>query len=198
MPTKAARAKYGDYKNDERICLACGKKFKTHKWRPQKYCSLNCGLEPRRGITFVTKICLQCSKQFQSEPWRHQKFCSFECGIEFNRGKPKKRRSNSNPGFRIRHRPERRRLKNGKRIALHRYIMEQHLKRSLNESETVHHIDCDSYNNEIDNLFLFSNESEHIKGHHSLEPLVKFLISKEIIIFRNGRYHLVAEESSLD
>lgn len=222
----AKKMGYEKYKTDERICLQCGKKFKTGKSSSQKFCSISCGLrshrgttlitqicpqcgeqfrrerwkhqkfcsskcatKSHRGITLITKICPQCNKQFQSEPWRRRKFCSFECGVEFNRGKSRKRRSNSKLITRTRYRPERK-TKNGKRIALHRYIMEQALERSLSESETVHHIDCDSDNNKINNLFLFPNESEHIKAHHSLEPLVKILLSKEIVVFRNGRYHL--------
>jgi len=50
---------------------------------------------------------------------------------------------------------------NGKRIMYHRYIMEQHLGRKLYPSERVHHINGDTADNNIENLELFANHSEH-------------------------------------
>jgi len=49
-----------------------------------------------------------------------------------------------------------------------RRVMAKHLGRRLEILEVVHHIDGDCSNNEIDNLMVFSSNSEHIKYHHSL------------------------------
>lgn len=50
-------------------------------------------------------------------------------------------------------------------VLMHRIIMENHLKRILNENEIVHHIDENKKNNSIENLQILSNK-EHGK-HHS-------------------------------
>lgn len=49
MPTKAIRLKYGEYKNDGRLCKRCGGVFMTQKWRKQKYCSEYCK-NHRKGV----------------------------------------------------------------------------------------------------------------------------------------------------
>lgn len=43
--------------------------------------------------------------------------------------------------------------------------MEEHLGRKLTSIEVVHHIDGDKSNNDIKNLKLFPNKSEHTKYH---------------------------------
>ncbi|MBA7636617.1 hypothetical protein ES703_44238 [subsurface metagenome] len=188
---KELRAKYGDYKNDERVCPTCGKKFKVQKWSPQKFCSRQCGNEPRKGKTLVTKVCPQCQKEFQSEPWEKQKFCSVKCGIDFNKGKPRVTRAKCAPSQRTRNRGERK-TKDGRRVRLPRYLMEQKLGRKLKTEETVHHRDMDVHNNPIDcsNFYLYPNESKHMKGHHSLEKLVPVLVGQGIIEFVDGKYIL--------
>ena len=45
----------------------------------------------------------------------------------------------------------------------HRLVMEEHLGRCLTKEEVVHHIDKDRANNNINNLTLFKNNSEHMK-----------------------------------
>ena len=48
----------------------------------------------------------------------------------------------------------------------HRLIMEQHLGRYLTEEEVVHHVDGNPSNNDIENLRLFANQSDHISIGH--------------------------------
>lgn len=53
-----------------------------------------------------------------------------------------------------------------KYILEHRLVMEQHLGRYLLPTEVVHHIDNNPSNNAIENLQLFSSQSEHIRLGH--------------------------------
>ena len=46
-----------------------------------------------------------------------------------------------------------------------RKIMEDHLGKKLKENETIHHINGNFKNNNIENLGLFINHSEHLKFH---------------------------------
>lgn len=54
---------------------------------------------------------------------------------------------------------------NGKRIYIHRYVMEQHLGRKLDTREHVHHVDGNTYNNELSNLQLIL-ASDHAVRHN--------------------------------
>ncbi len=50
----------------------------------------------------------------------------------------------------------------------HRIVVEEFIGRKLTKEEKVHHIDENKQNNNIDNLMLFSNDSEHIKFHNKV------------------------------
>ena len=52
----------------------------------------------------------------------------------------------------------------GKQVRLHRYLMEQKLKRKLSFNEVVHHVNGDKFDNRIENLEVLSR-SEHMKKH---------------------------------
>ena len=51
-------------------------------------------------------------------------------------------------------------------VGLHRLVIEKQLGRKLKEAEVVHHIDHNPLNNEIKNLALCKNESEHKTKYH--------------------------------
>lgn len=80
---------------------------------------------------------------------------------------------------------------NGKRIALHRYLMEKELGRELKVEETVHHIDMDKSNNTIENLYLFKDESEHMKAHSQIRQLISELFKIGVVGFNRGRYYII-------
>lgn len=54
---------------------------------------------------------------------------------------------------------------NGKKVDLHRHIMQEHLGRKLDINEVVHHIDGNTLNNELSNLQVMSR-SEHSRLHN--------------------------------
>lgn len=69
-------------------------------------------------------------------------------------------RRNKNAG----NNPYVRKVINGVRVKLHRYIMEQHLGRKLNRKEVVHHINGNPKDNRIENLQVMS-----LRDHSKLE-----------------------------
>ena len=72
-------------------------------------------------------------------------------------------------GYVIIYKPDHPAQIHGKYVYEHRYGMEQHLGRLLKPQEDIHHIDGDKQNNNINNLLLFANRSEHLKYHWSLD-----------------------------
>ncbi len=54
----------------------------------------------------------------------------------------------------------------------HRVVMEKFLNRYLEPKEVVHHINSNKADNEIKNLMLFKNNSEHLKYHKKLGELI--------------------------
>lgn len=65
----------------------------------------------------------------------------------------------------------------------HRQVIEIALGRELTKQEQVHHIDGNKQNNQLDNLVVLSNSSEHTKLHKQLEALAMELYNKGIIKF---------------
>lgn len=59
--------------------------------------------------------------------------------------------------------------RDGNSVLEHRDIMEKSLGRRLTSEEVVHHIDEDKLNNDLSNLMLLNNQSEHMKLHWRLK-----------------------------
>lgn len=60
-----------------------------------------------------------------------------------------------------------------------RYLMEVHLGRYLLSTEVVHHKDRNKANNDISNLILHSNTTEHMVSEHSYNPAGKEFVCPE-------------------
>jgi hypothetical protein len=54
----------------------------------------------------------------------------------------------------------------GKKVYLHRWVMEQKLGRPLEYGEIVHHKDKNRLNNDPDNLELCTDQGAHMRHHH--------------------------------
>ena len=80
-------------------------------------------------------------------------------------------------------------------IAEHRLVMEKSISRPLRYFEQVHHIDGDSLNNDMDNLYLCKSKSVHGKVHGQLGTIVYQILKEKkprMILFdkKNGIYTL--------
>ena len=64
-------------------------------------------------------------------------------------------------GYVLIHFPEHPRKRHGGYVAEHRLLVEKIIGRYLQRSETFHHIDYNTSNNNISNLIAFSNHSAH-------------------------------------
>lgn len=62
--------------------------------------------------------------------------------------------------------------RNGKQVMEHRWLMEQHLGRSLTSDEVVHHRDGNVQNNSLDNLEVMSRSLHSY--HHATKVRVNF------------------------
>lgn len=116
--------------------------------------------------------CIECNKEFYAQLHRIKsgkvKFCSRRCLAINLLPQYKQYRFKS---LNKKHHTYKYITINGKRIRLHRYIMEQHLGRKLESWEHVHHVNDDSSDNRIENLVVLSN-SDHQKEEHKLRKKI--------------------------
>lgn len=79
-----------------------------------------------------------------------------------------------------------------KTVYTHRKNMEEKIGRKLLSGEIVHHIDGNKSNDDIDNLFLCKDNSEHQHLHNSLECIAYQLVQNGTIKFNyeTGEYYL--------
>jgi len=79
----------------------------------------------------------------------------------------------------------------------HRVVIEEHIKRKLKTNETVHHIDGDKLNNNLDNLLLCGN-NQHSKIHANLEKVAYSLIKIGVIKFDRNTQEYYVEKKFID
>ena len=73
--------------------------------------------------------------------------------------------------------------KNGKRCFHHVIIAEEAIGRRVSQKEKVHHINFEKTDNQVDNLLICTDRSEHFKLHFQPMTLIKTLIERNIINF---------------
>lgn len=81
---------------------------------------------------------------------------------------------------------------NGKYQPEHRKVVEKNIGRKLRHEEIVHHIDFDKQNNEIGNLYIFKNSSEHLKCHRGVSKVLSELLGRGVVKFNTstGEYEV--------
>ena len=153
----------------QRFCLECGKRFETPLWRIKqgkgKYCSKRC--------FYIAKARNQKGKPIHSEKEkqkRRERITGSKNPMFGNYGSLnpnwKGGKTHDYPGGYIKIRmPNHPHAINGY-IYEHRLIMEKRLGRYLKSYELVHHEDGNPQNNNLSNLKLLFNNSEHAKLHN--------------------------------
>lgn len=126
------------------------------------------------GKHYIKSICETCGKEI--EDYTKRRFCCFPCrNIGFS--------GEGNPAFKgnvatyknDKYGNQYRYIRgSAKKVPEHRYVMEQYLGRSLNKGEEVHHINGDTLDNRISNLFVLDKRN-HSRQHFSLFKKVQHL-----------------------
>ena len=130
-----------------------------------------------RVAKIVIGTCKTCRNEFILTPaqkWQlkmkpnKNTFCSADCYSEFKKGSgnPKWRGGRTTTdGYVYIYMPNHPYAVKKGYVCEHRLIMEKHIGRYLKPEESIHHIDENTLNNNINNLKLFATEGEHRAFH---------------------------------
>jgi len=138
-----------------RNCKTCGKQFVARQWQLDNsigiYCSNNCALKAKRGVSFTEDHKIKISTALKKSP-------KFQRTIKRGRGHHQFLETIISGGYRYVTNSEERKVQE------HRLVIEKILGRKLKSSEIVHHIDGDRLNNDPKNLTIVSR-GEHASIH---------------------------------
>jgi hypothetical protein len=153
---------------ENRFCETCGREFYAPGWTIKrgfgKFCNFMCNInlfkagEPSKN------------KGVKNPGWTNSG--SFKKGENIGENHPSWNggRVMLETGYVLLFKPEHPHAKyNENYIQEHRWVMEQSLGRYLEPDERVHHINFNKADNRIENLMLFSSESEHQKYHWKIK-----------------------------
>jgi hypothetical protein len=158
-------------KKIQTACIVCKKPIQLNPSqlkRGRKCCSKKCmGIFSRKPLV-LNRICIVCGEKFKSFPNTikkgHAKYCSRKCqNIGMSKGG-----AISTYGYKL-VKSIHPRSNNCNYIFEHILIVEKHLNRFLNETETIHHINGIKHDNRLENLYLFKTRGEHTSYHRNLQ-----------------------------
>ena len=156
-------------------CKTCNKEFikksfgksTNGTWSRKIYCSKYCKLHDKCGCgQFKNRdynSCLNCKDQTGNKNpiWKGGKLLTGE-------------------GYVLIQSPSHPRANKKGYVLEHHLVMERFVGRYLKPEEVIHHLDFDKANNDIDNLHLFPNSSEHTSYHEKLRGFVRDFLRGEI------------------
>jgi hypothetical protein len=158
------------------LCVHCGKQFSGRKRSDRiiKFCSITCSASSKKGIPSWNKgiPMKESSKLILSEQRKGKHFSpSTEFKTGDNRGEDNVRWKGgkyiTSMGYVNIFKPDHPRSVRGY-IAEHILVSEQYLGRYLSDKEVIHHINQVKTDNYPENLYVFSNSSEHMRHHAKL------------------------------
>jgi hypothetical protein len=154
-----AKSAAGKMKRPDFICKVCGKSYNSR--HRSKTCSYTCASELKK-LPPVNYFCKTCGKEIPHSDYRNRKYCSLEC----RNNKPVlSTHEHSNGYLRIKV-PKDYPFTHEKYWVLeHRYVMQNHLQRSLLPHENVHHINGIKGDNRLENLELWSSSQPKRQRH---------------------------------
>jgi len=129
----------------------------------------------------IIKSCTSCGKKFSVIPGKFEnKFCSQNCYWKSCKGIKGRHWKGgisemTDGSIRIWNPKHPLSSKQGY-MPIHRIIAEKYLNRYLEKTEVIHHINFNKKNNQVENLYLFPNQSEHCKFHSNPYPLTSNII----------------------
>jgi len=144
-------------------CDWCGKKFE------KRLCRAN-----RSKNTFCGKDCFsKYQKEHHPRYWLGKKFSKghIEKIVSKHKGKSNMWRGGkvkNMQGYILIYKPTHPNCDSRGYIREHHLVMEKEINRYLNKEEVVHHINGNREDNQIENLILFNNKSNHMKHHREV------------------------------
>jgi endogenous inhibitor of DNA gyrase (YacG/DUF329 family) len=156
----------------EKPCLNCGEVMYLHRGTAErrKFCSKACHNEAQTKPK-VERTCEVCGEQFWLKPSQAEhltgRFCSRACESTSRIKRPLDRQHNGRPavidnsGYVRVSEPDHPKAMNGGWVFEHRLVAEQHLGRTLEPDEHVHHVNGDKLDNRLENLVVM-NGLEHL------------------------------------